>query len=206
MLAASFLVSSRTGRPTSRCLTATWSRSLRQVWTDKRKSHDPDAYCKVSSSENPIDALLRRDKPEELDQPAASRVAREREASSPTGRRPRSQSTVDESPRIRRPQNPARVLRESIVFDGHRRARPQVARPNGRDRTQSRRGYARDKTVQRGKKKATKAPIRAGRSQRRSANERASAKRRAQKRAASRSFGKRRASLREPQPKKAPAR
>src|SRR3984893_4035961 len=48
---------------------------------------------------------------------------------------------------------------------------------------------ARDKTVRRRKKKATKAPRRAG-SLRRTASERAGAKRRAQKRAASRSFGK----------------
>jgi hypothetical protein len=110
-MAASFLVSSRSGRPTSRCKSppATWAHPLRHHRTDKRKSHDPDAFCKVSSSK--IQSKLCFDEKPKNDQPAASRVARAREASSPTAPTPRSRPTADRFPRTRRPRNPARALR-----------------------------------------------------------------------------------------------
>jgi hypothetical protein len=109
--AASFLVSSRPGRPTSRCKSppATWSQPLRHNRTDKRKSRDPDGYCKVSSWK--IQSTLCFDKKPKNDQPAAGGVARAREASPPTGPRPRYRPTADRPPRTRRPRNPARALR-----------------------------------------------------------------------------------------------
>ena len=94
----------------SRCKSppATWWYPLRHNRTDKRKSHDPDAFCKVSSWK--IQSTLCFDEKPKNDQPAAGRVARAREASSPTGPRPQSRPTADRAPRPS-PRNPARVLR-----------------------------------------------------------------------------------------------
>jgi hypothetical protein len=137
--------------------------------------------------EDPIDALLR--------QKAEERSNRRR----PRGPRARSiipngtQATVPtdsrQSPARKTPAKPSTGFTESavstdIVEPGRKlRGRTVVTDSNPAV------DMPRDKTVRRRKKKATKAPRRAG-SLRRTANERAGAKRRAQKRAASRSFGK----------------
>src|SRR6202035_110944 len=97
--------------------------SLRHNRTDKRKSHDPDAFCKVSSWK--IHSTLCFDEKPKNDQSAAGRVARAREASSPNqGRSPDRQPTD--------PRAQARETQHGFYgigrFDGHRRARPQAAR------------------------------------------------------------------------------
>ena len=137
--------------------------------------------------EDPIDALLRR----QAEERSTRRQPRGPRARSviPNGTKAAVPIDSPQIPAHKTPAKPSTGFTESIVSTdivepGRKlRGRTVVTEPNPAA------GMPRDKTVQRGKKKATKAPIRA-RSQRRSANERASAKRRAQKRAASRSFGK----------------
>jgi hypothetical protein len=137
--------------------------------------------------EDPLDALLRRN--------AEERSTRRR----PRG--PRAQSVIPNGtkatvptdsqhiPAHKTPAKPSTDFTESavstdIVEPGRKlRGRTVVTDPNPAV------DMPRDKTVRRRKKRATKAPRRAG-SLRRTANERAGAKRRAQKRAASRSSGK----------------
>jgi hypothetical protein len=136
--------------------------------------------------EDPLDALLRR-KAEERSTRGRPRGPRARsvipngtEAAVPTDR---------QIPAHKTPAKPGTGFTESavstdIIESGRKsRGRTVVTDPNPAIDT------PRDKTVRRRKKKATKAPRRAG-SRRRTANERAGAKRRAQKRAASRRFGK----------------
>jgi hypothetical protein len=137
--------------------------------------------------EDPIDALLRRQ--------AEERSIRHR----PRGRRVRSviadgtkAAIPTDSRQIPAPKTPAKpstgftesAVSTDIAGPGRKlRGRTVVTDPNPAV------DMPRDKTVRRRKKKATKAPRRAG-SLRRTASERAGAKRRAQKRAASRSVGK----------------
>jgi hypothetical protein len=137
--------------------------------------------------EDPIDALLRRQ--------AEERSTRRR----PRGPRARSvipdgtkAAVPTDSRQIPAPKTPAKpstgftesAVSTDIAGPGRKlRGRTVVTDPNPAV------DMPRDKTVRRRKKKATKAPRRAG-SLRRTANERAGAKRRARKRAASRSFGK----------------
>ena len=135
--------------------------------------------------EDPIEALLRRKAEERLTrQPrgprARSVIPNGTKAAVPTD------SRQIPAPKPAKPSTGFTELAVStdIVEPGRKlRGRKVVTDPNPAVDT------ARDKTVRRRKKKATKAPRRAG-SLRRTASERAGAKRRAQKRAASRSFGK----------------
>jgi hypothetical protein len=136
--------------------------------------------------EDPIEALLRRRAEERSTrrQPRGPRARRVipngSNAAVPTDR---------QIPAYKTPAKPSTGFSESavltdIVEPGRKlRSRRVVTDPNPAV------DMPRDKTVRRRKKKATKAPRRAG-SLRRTANKRAGAKRRAQKRAASRSFGK----------------
>jgi hypothetical protein len=137
--------------------------------------------------EDPIEALLRRKAEERSTRRrprgprAPSVIPNGTKAMVPTGGR--------QIPAHKTPAKPSTGFTESavstdIVEQGRKlRGRTVVTDPN---RAVDMPGA---KTARRRKKKATKAPRRAG-SLRRTANERAGAKRRAQKRAASRSFGK----------------
>ena len=131
--------------------------------------------------EDPIDALLRRKAEERSTHrrprgPRARSVINETKAAVPTDSRP--------IPAHKTPTKPGTGFTESPVStdivepDPKLCGRTVVTDPNPAD-----------KTVRRRKKKATKAPRRAG-SLHWTANERAGAKPRAQKRAASRTFGK----------------
>jgi hypothetical protein len=137
--------------------------------------------------EDPFDALLRR-KAEERSTRARPRGPRARSVI-PNGTKAAVPTDSRQTPAHKTPAKPSKDFPESavsteIVKPGRKlRGRTVVTDPNPAV------DMPRDKTVRRRKKKATKAPRRAG-SLRRTANKRARAKRRAQKRAASRSFGK----------------
>jgi hypothetical protein len=137
--------------------------------------------------EDPIDALLRR-KAQERSTRRRPRGPRVRSVI-PDGTKAAVPTDSRQIPAHKMPAKPSTGFTESavstdIVEPGRKlRGRTVVTDPNPAV------DMPRDKTVRRRKKKATKAPRRAG-SLRRTANERAGAKRRAQKRAASRSFGK----------------
>jgi hypothetical protein len=137
--------------------------------------------------EDPIDALLRR----QAEERSIRRRPRGRRVRSviPDGTKAAIPTDSRQIPAPKTPAKPSKGFTESAVSmdlaePGRKlRGRTVVTDPN------SAVDMPRDKTVRRRKKKATKAPRRAG-SLRRTANQRAGAKRRAQKRAASRSFGK----------------
>jgi hypothetical protein len=137
--------------------------------------------------EDPFDALLRR-KAEERSTRARPRGPRARSVI-PNGTKAAVPTDSRQTPAHKTPAKPSKGFPESavsteIVKPGRKlRGRTVVTDPNPAV------DMPRDKTVRRRKKKATKAPRRAG-SLRRTANKWARAKRRAQKRAASRSFGK----------------
>jgi hypothetical protein len=137
--------------------------------------------------EDPIDALLRQ-KAEERSARRRPRGPRVRSVI-PDGTKAAVPTDSRQIPGHKMPAKPSTGFTESavstdIVEPGRKlRGRTVVTDPNPAV------DMPRDKTVRLRKKKATKAPRRAG-SLRRTANERAGAKRRAQKRAASRSFGK----------------
>jgi hypothetical protein len=137
--------------------------------------------------EDPIDALLRR-KAEERSTRRRPRGPRARSVI-PNGTNAAVPTDSRQIPAYKTPAKPSTGFTESavstdIVEPGRKlRSRTVVTDPNPVV------DMPRDKAVRRRKKKATKAPRRAG-SLRRTANKRAGAKRRAQKRAASRSFGK----------------
>jgi hypothetical protein len=137
--------------------------------------------------EDPIDALLRR-KAEERSTRRRPRGPRARSVI-PNGTKAAVPTDSRQIPAHKTPAKPSTGFTESavstdIVEPGRKlRGRTVVTDPNPAV------DMPRDKTARRRKKKATKAPRRAG-SLRRTANERAGAKRRARKRAASRSFGK----------------
>jgi hypothetical protein len=137
--------------------------------------------------EDPIDALLRQ-KAEERSTRRRPRGPRARSVI-PNGTKAAVTTDSRQIPAHKTPAEPSTGFTESTVLTdidepGRKlRGRTIATDPN------SAVDMPRDKTVRRRKKKATKAPRRAG-SLRRTANKRAGAKRRAQKRAASRSFGK----------------
>jgi hypothetical protein len=136
--------------------------------------------------EDPLDALLRRKAEERSTRRPRGPRAR---SVTPDGTKAAVPTDSRQIPAHKTPAKPSTGFTESavstdIVEPGRKvRGRTVVTDPNPAV------DMPRDKTVRRRKKKATKAPRRAG-SLRRTANERAGAKRRAQKRAASRSFGK----------------
>jgi hypothetical protein len=137
--------------------------------------------------EDPIEALLRR-RAEERSTRRQPRGPRARSVI-PNGTNAAVPTDSRQIPAYKTPAKPSTGFTESavstdIVELGRKlRSRTVVTDPNPAV------DMPRDKAVRRRKKKATKAPRRAG-SLRRTANKRAGAKRRAQKRAASRSLGK----------------
>jgi len=137
--------------------------------------------------EDPIEALLRR-RAEERSTRRRPRGPRARSVI-PNGTNPAVPADSRQIPAYKTPAKPSTGFTESavstdIVELGRKlRGRTVVTDPNPAVDMPS------DKAVRRRRKKATKAPRRAG-SLRRTGKKRAGAKRRAQKRAASRSFGK----------------